>query len=200
MFHTIPEAIHALKKGEIIIVVDDEERENEGDLVALSQSVTPETINFMITHGRGLVCATITEAIAEQINLPLMTDQFTDPDEAAFTVSVDHVDTETGTSAPDRAKTIQALSNPQSREQDFKKPGHVFPLIAKKGGVFTRPGHTEASVDLALLSGATPSSVICEVIKDDGTMARVPDLVEMADSFNLTIVSIEDLIAFRENN
>lgn len=198
MFHSIPEAISALKTGKMIIVVDDEHRENEGDLVALSEQVTPETINFMITHGKGLVCATITEEIAKKVNLPMMTDNVTDPEEAAFTVSIDHVDVESGTSAPDRAKTIRALSHPQSREQDFKKPGHVFPLVAKKGGVFARQGHTEASVDLATLSGATSSSVICEIIKDDGTMARVPDLLKMANTFGLKIITIEDLIAYRK--
>lgn len=198
MFHTIEEAISDLKKGKPIIVVDDENRENEGDLVALSEMATPEVINFMITHGRGLVCTSIQADLAEKIGLPLMTSHSTDPLGTAFTVTIDHKDTTTGISAFERSKTIQALVQPDVSKTDFKQPGHVFPLIAKDGGVLTRPGHTEASVDLARLSGAFPSGVICEIIKDDGTMARVPDLKEMASKFDLKLITIEALIAYRK--
>ncbi|HEX6594301.1 MAG TPA: bifunctional 3,4-dihydroxy-2-butanone-4-phosphate synthase/GTP cyclohydrolase II [Bacillota bacterium] len=198
MFHTIEEAITDLKKGKPIIVVDDENRENEGDFVALSEKVTPEMINFMITHGKGLVCTTITEQLLEKLNFPMMTNQNTDPLGTAFTVSIDHKDTETGISAFERYQTIRALLDPETQGSDFKQPGHVFPLVAKAGGVLTRPGHTEASIDLAKLSGAFPSGVICEIIRDDGRMARVPDLMDMAQQFNLKLISIEDLIRYRK--
>ncbi|MBM7602023.1 3,4-dihydroxy 2-butanone 4-phosphate synthase/GTP cyclohydrolase II [Virgibacillus halotolerans] len=198
MFHTIEAAISDLKKGKTIIVVDDENRENEGDFVALSEKATPEVINFMITHGRGLVCTAINEDLAEKVGLSLMMNQSTDPLGTAFTTTVDHVDTTTGISAGERSKTIQALVKPGVRNSDFKQPGHVFPLIAKSGGVLTRPGHTEASVDLAVLSGASPSGTICEIINEDGTMARVPDLQEIAKRFDLKIVTIEALIAYRK--
>src|SRR5690625_5045427 len=200
MFHTIDEAIFDLKAGKPIIVVDNEERENEGDLVALSENVTPEMINFMITHGKGLVCAPITVEAAERLDLPLMTGQNTDPFGTAFTVTIDHMETTTGISAEERARTIQALIDPDTKAADFKQPGHVFPLIAKKGGVLTRPGHTEASVDLAELCGASASAVICEIIQEDGTMARVPELQEMAAEFDLKIITIESLIAYRKQH
>ncbi|QKY71510.1 bifunctional 3,4-dihydroxy-2-butanone-4-phosphate synthase/GTP cyclohydrolase II [Lentibacillus sp. CBA3610] len=200
MFHTIEEAINDLKAGKPVIVVDDEDRENEGDLVALSEKSTPEMINFMITHGKGLVCTSIKSELAEKLKLPLMTRQTSDPFRTAFTVSIDHNDTTTGISADERSKTIRALLNPGVKEEDFKQPGHVFPLIAKDGGVLTREGHTEASVDLAELSGAFPSGVICEIIKDDGTMARVPDLRKMAEEFELKLISIADLIAYRKQH
>jgi len=198
MFHSIDEAINDLKAGKPVIVVDDEDRENEGDLVALSEKVTPDIINFMITYGKGLVCTSIKSDLAGKLKLPMMTSQSSDPFETAFTVSIDHKDTATGISAAERSKTIRALLDPGVKEDDFKQPGHVFPLIAKDGGVLTRQGHTEASVDLAELSGAFPSGVICEIIKDNGTMARVPDLREMADEFNLKLISIADLIAYRK--
>lgn len=200
MFHTIEEAIIDLKQGKSVIVVDDENRENEGDLVALSELATPETINFMITHGKGLVCTSISESTANRLKLPMMTSNSSDPLGTAFTVSVDHKKTTTGISAQERSLTIQALANPDSSAEDFNQPGHVFPLVAKEGGVLTREGHTEASVDLAKLSGASPSGVICEIIKEDGTMARVPDLMEMASQFDLKIISIEDLVAYRRTN
>ncbi|WP_099157652.1 bifunctional 3,4-dihydroxy-2-butanone-4-phosphate synthase/GTP cyclohydrolase II [Virgibacillus ndiopensis] len=200
MFHTIDEAIVDLKQGKPIIVVDDENRENEGDLVALSNKATPEVINFMITHGKGLVCTTIQENIAQKIRLPMMTGQSTDPFGTAFTVSIDHIETRTGISAEERSKTIQALLHPDAKAEDFKQPGHVFPLVAKTGGVLTRPGHTEASVDLAKLVGAFPSGVICEIIKEDGTMARVPDLTKMAEEFDLKMITIEELIDFRKKH
>jgi len=200
MFHSIKEAIQDLKSGKPIIVVDDEDRENEGDFVALSEKTTPEIINFMITYGRGLVCTAISSDIAEQLELPPMVSQNTDPYGTAFTITVDHVDTTTGISAGERSKTIQALIDPNSRNTDFKQPGHVFPLIAKSGGVLTRPGHTEASVDLAILSGAVPSGTICEIINDDRTMARMPDLIEIAKKFDLKLITIEALIAFRKRH
>lgn len=198
MFHTIEEAIADLKQGKLIIVVDDENRENEGDLVALSDMATPETINFMITHGKGLVCAPISVDMAKRLSLPMMTTDSSDPLGTAFTVSVDHQETTTGISAAERSQTIQELANPKSHAKDFKRPGHVFPLVAKDGGVLIRRGHTEASIDLAKLSGANPSGVICEIIKEDGTMARVPDLIEMANRFELKIITIEDLVAYRK--
>ncbi|ASK61122.1 bifunctional 3,4-dihydroxy-2-butanone-4-phosphate synthase/GTP cyclohydrolase II [Virgibacillus phasianinus] len=200
MFHSIEEALIDLKNGKSVIVVDDENRENEGDLVALSDMATPETINFMITHGKGLVCTSITEDVSARLNLALMTNEGSDPLGTAFTVSVDHKESTTGISAAERSKTIKALADPNSQAGDFKRPGHAFPLIAKNGGVLTRQGHTEASVDLARLSGANPSGVICEIIKEDGTMARVPDLKKMASQFNLKLISIEDLVAYRKKH
>lgn len=200
MFHTIEAALEDLKQGKTVIVVDNEDRENEGDLVALSDMATPETINFMITHARGLVCTSITEEISNRLQLSLMTNKSTDPLGTAFTVSIDHMESTTGISAFERSKTIQALANPDSHTDDFKLPGHVFPLIAKNGGVLTRQGHTEASVDLAKLSGANHSGVICEIVKEDGTMARVPYLTKMASRFDLKIISIEDLVAYRKKH
>lgn len=200
MFHTIDEAIFDLKAGKPIIVVDNEDRENEGDLVALSENVTPEMINFMITHGKGLVCTPITEEAAERLDLPLITGKNTDPFGTAFTVTIDHMATTTGISAEERAQTIQALVESDTKATDFKRPGHVFPLIAKAGGVLTRPGHTEAAVDLARLCDASPSAVICEIIQEDGTMARVPELQEMAAKFDLKIITIKSLITYRKQH
>src|SRR5690625_939903 len=200
MFHTIEEAVTDLKVGKPIIVVDDEDRENEGDLVGLSEQVTPEMINFMITHGKGLVCMPISNALADKMNLPLMEKENTDPYGTAFTVSVDHKDATTGISACERANTIKSMIKSSAKAEDFRRPGHIFPLIAKDGGVLVRPGHTEAAVDLAKLSGSYPSGVICEIIKSDGTMARVPDLREMARTFDLKIITIKDLIMYRKNN
>ncbi|TMN22807.1 bifunctional 3,4-dihydroxy-2-butanone-4-phosphate synthase/GTP cyclohydrolase II [Lentibacillus cibarius] len=198
MFHTIEEAIHDLKEGRPVIVVDDENRENEGDLVALSEKATPDVINFMITHAKGLVCTSIKPDLAKKLKLPLMSNDSSDPFETAFTVSIDHRETATGISTEDRSKTIRALTHPDTVAADFKRPGHVFPLIAKGGGVLERPGHTEASADLAALCGAFPSGFICEIIKDDGTMARVPDLQEMAEIFDLKLITIADLITYRK--
>jgi len=199
MFDTIEEAIDDLKKGKPVIVADDENRENEGDFIALSEYATPEVINFMIKYGRGLVCTPIQEELARKLELFPMTNNSSDPLGTAFTVSIDHVDTHTGISAPERAKTIQALTRADVTTSDFKKPGHVFPLIAKEGGVLKRQGHTEAAVDLASLSGAFPSGVICEIIKDDGTMARIPDLMETAKRFDLKFITIESLVAYRKS-
>src|SRR5699024_4897762 len=198
MFDTIEAAIADLKKGKMVIVVDDEDRENEGDFVALADRITPETINFMITYGKGLVCAPVTEQTAQKLELAPMADANTDPYATAFTVSVDHVETTTGISAYERAMTIKALTEKHIEKHDFRKPGHVFPLIAKRGGVLERPGHTEASVDLAKLSGAAPAAVICEIIKEDGTMARVPDLKRKAEQFDLKLITIKDLIRYRK--
>lgn len=197
MFHTIEEAIYELMQGKAVIVVDDEDRENEGDFVALSDRITPETINFMITHGRGLVCTPITEKRASELELVPMVDHNTDPHGTAFTVSVDHKSASTGISAKERADTILSLVNNKTRPLDLKRPGHVFPLIAKEGGVLRRAGHTEAAVDLARLSGAEPSGVICEIIKEDGEMARVPELLEIAEKHEIKMITIKDLIKYR---
>jgi 3,4-dihydroxy 2-butanone 4-phosphate synthase / GTP cyclohydrolase II len=197
MFNTIEEAIYELMQGKVIIVCDDEDRENEGDFVALAEKATPEVINFMITHGRGLVCAPITEELADKLELHPMVNHNTDPHGTAFTVSIDHKTTTTGISAFERSTTIRELLNPNAKASDFKRPGHVFPLVAKKGGVLRRAGHTEAAVDLARLCGAQPAGVICEIIKEDGSMARVPDLRKIADEFDLKMITIKDLIKYR---
>jgi 3,4-dihydroxy 2-butanone 4-phosphate synthase/GTP cyclohydrolase II len=197
MFNTIEEAIYELMQGNVIIVCDDEDRENEGDFVALAEKATPEVINFMIKYGRGLVCVPITEELADKLDLAPMVNHNTDPHGTAFTVSIDHKSTTTGISAYERSMTIQELLNPNAKASDFKRPGHVFPLVAKKGGVLRRAGHTEAAVDLARLCGAKPAGVICEIIKEDGTMARVPDLRKIADEFDLKMITIKDLIKYR---
>ncbi|MGA9172504.1 MAG: bifunctional 3,4-dihydroxy-2-butanone-4-phosphate synthase/GTP cyclohydrolase II [Thermoactinomyces sp.] len=196
-FHTIEEALADLKQGKIIIVVDDEDRENEGDLVALAEKATPEVINFMITHGRGLVCVPLMEERAKELDLPMMVSHNTDRHGTAFTVSVDAMNTTTGISAFERADTIKQLIDEKKGPNDFRRPGHIFPLIAREGGVLRRAGHTEAAVDLARLCGAYPAGVICEVIKEDGTMARVPDLIELSRTFDLKLITIQDLIKYR---
>jgi len=200
MFHTIEEALEDLQAGKPIIVVDDEERENEGDFVALSTKATPEMINFMVTEGRGLVCTTITEERAADLELAKMTDNSTDPFDTAFTVSIDHQDSTTGISTFERSKTITSLVDSDAKAAEFKQPGHVFPIVAKPGGVLERPGHTEASVDLAALCGAPASGVICEILNEDGTMARVPELQEIAIKHSLKIITIEALIAYRKQH
>ncbi|MEI3612133.1 bifunctional 3,4-dihydroxy-2-butanone-4-phosphate synthase/GTP cyclohydrolase II [Pseudogracilibacillus sp. SO30301A] len=200
MFHKIEEAIEDLKAGKLVIVVDDENRENEGDFVGLADKVTPEMINFMITHGKGLVCTAVTKEKAELLDLSLMVDKNTDPYGTAFTVSIDHETTSTGISAYERAITIRALTEKNVTRSQFKRPGHVFPLIAKENGVLERPGHTEASVDLAKISGASPVAVICEIIKEDGKMARVPDLIKIANKCQLKLITIKELIAYRKRN
>lgn len=197
MFDPIEEAIYELIQGKPIIVVDDEDRENEGDFVVLAEKATPEIINFMITHGRGLVCVPITEKRAKELHLDPMVEHNTDSHQTAFTVSVDVKSTHTGISAHERSQTIQALIDPQVTHHDFKRPGHIFPLVAKDGGVLRRAGHTEAAVDLARLCGAYPAGVICEVIKEDGSMARVPDLAEIAHEHDLKMITIADLIRYR---
>ncbi|WP_456278460.1 bifunctional 3,4-dihydroxy-2-butanone-4-phosphate synthase/GTP cyclohydrolase II [Bacillus sp. AK128] len=197
MFDRIEEAIYELMQGNVVIVCDDEDRENEGDFVALADKTTPEVINFMIKHGRGLVCAPITQETATKLDLAPMVGQNTDPHGTAFTVSVDYKTTTTGISAHERSETIRRLIDPDTKAADFKRPGHIFPLIGKDGGVLRRAGHTEAAIDLARLCGSEPAGVICEIIKEDGSMARVPDLRQIADEFDLKMITIKDLIAYR---
>ncbi|MCM3713700.1 bifunctional 3,4-dihydroxy-2-butanone-4-phosphate synthase/GTP cyclohydrolase II [Alkalihalobacillus oceani] len=197
MFDPIEEAIYELMQGHIVIVCDDEDRENEGDFLAIAEKATPEVINFMVTHGRGLVCAPITEERARELDLVPMVDHNTDPHGTAFTVSIDHHTSTTGISAHERADTIRALVDEETKKGHFKRPGHIFPLIAKNGGVLRRAGHTEAAVDLARLSGAKPAGVICEVMNADGTMARVPELRKIADEHDLKMITIKDLIRYR---
>jgi 3,4-dihydroxy 2-butanone 4-phosphate synthase/GTP cyclohydrolase II len=196
-FDPIEEAIYDLMIGKVIIVVDDEDRENEGDLIALAEKATPEVINFMIKEARGLVCVPILPERAQALDLPPMVTQNTDFHGTAFTVSVDHISTTTGISAKERSDTIKGLIDPMAKPADFRRPGHIFPLIAKKGGVLRRAGHTEAAVDLARMCGSTPAAVICEVIKEDGTMARLPDLLEFKERHGLKLITIRDLIRYR---
>ncbi|MCO6501104.1 MAG: bifunctional 3,4-dihydroxy-2-butanone-4-phosphate synthase/GTP cyclohydrolase II [Vicingus serpentipes] len=195
----IEEAIADIAAGKVIIVVDDEDRENEGDFVAAAKSVTPEMINFMATHGRGLICAPLVEDRCEELGLDLMVQNNNAIYETPFTVSVDLMGNgcTTGISASDRAKTIQALIDPNIKKEELGKPGHIFPLKAKKGGVLRRAGHTEAAIDLARLAGFEPAGVIVEIMNEDGTMARLPELLKIADKHQLKIVSIKDLIAYR---
>ncbi len=198
MLNTIEEAIEAIKAGKTIIVVDDEDRENEGDFVTAAHNATPETINFMIRYGRGLVCAPITAQRAAELEIDLMVAHNTTSHETNFTVSVDLLKgCTTGISASDRSRTVQALIDPSTLPDDLGRPGHIFPLIAKDGGVLRRAGHTEAAIDLAVLAGFEPAGVICEIVNEDGEMARLPDLFKMAQDFDLKIVSIKDLIEYR---
>lgn len=196
---SIKEAIDDIRSGKIIIVVDDVDRENEGDFLAAAEKVTPEMINFMATHGRGLICAPITEERCKDLKLDMMVGNNTDPMETAFTISVDlrGKGVTTGISAADRAKTIKSLINPETKPQDLNRPGHIFPLKAKTGGVLRRTGHTESAIDFARLAGFQPAGVIVEIMNQDGTMARLPQLMEVAKKFNLKVVSIEDLVAYR---
>ena len=197
--NTIEEAIEDIRQGKIIIVVDDEDRENEGDFLAAAEKVTPEMINFMATHGRGLICTPLTEKRCKELELHAMVSNNTDHMETAFTVSVDLKGNgvTTGISAADRAKTVLSLVNENTKPFDLARPGHIFPLIAKQGGVLRRTGHTEAAIDFARLAGFSPAGVIVEIMNEDGTMARLPQLVEVAKKFNLKLVSIEDLVAYR---
>lgn len=197
MFDSIQKALEDLRNGKVIIVCDDEDRENEGDFIALTEFATPEVINFMVTKGRGLVCAPITEERARELDLHLMTNKNTDSHQTAFTISVDHIETTTGISAGERSRTVQKLIAKDAQSEHFKRPGHIFPLIAKDGGVLRRAGHTEAAVDLARLAGSEPAGVICEIMNEDGSMARVPELREIADEHKLTMVTIQDLIRYR---
>jgi 3,4-dihydroxy 2-butanone 4-phosphate synthase/GTP cyclohydrolase II len=197
--NTIEEAIEDIRQGKVIIVVDDEDRENEGDFLAAAEKVTPEMINFMATHGKGLICAPLTEKRCDELELHSMVKNNTDHMETAFTVSVDlkgHGVT-TGISASDRAKTILALVNEETKPYDLARPGHIFPLTAKQGGVLRRTGHTEAAIDFARLAGFKAAGVIVEIMNEDGSMARLPQLVEVAKKFDLKLVSIEDLVAYR---
>ena len=197
--NTISEAIEDIRNGKIIIVVDDENRENEGDFLAAAEKVTPEMINFMATHGRGLICAPLTETRCKELDLSMMVDNNTDPMETGFTVSVDlrGRGVTTGISASDRALTVKALIEKDTKPFDLARPGHIFPLKAKDGGVLRRTGHTEAAIDFARLAGLQPAGVIVEIMNEDGTMARLPQLLEVAKKFDIKIVSIEDLVAYR---
>ncbi|MDG2357550.1 MAG: 3,4-dihydroxy-2-butanone-4-phosphate synthase [Polaribacter sp.] len=197
--NSISEAIEDIKNGKIIIVVDDENRENEGDFLAASEMVTPEMINFMATHGKGLICTPLTESRCKELDLVMMVNNNTDPMETAFTVSVDlrGKGVTTGISASDRALTIKALIDKKTKPFDLARPGHIFPLKAKEGGVLRRTGHTEAAIDFARLAGLQPAGVIVEIMNEDGTMARLPQLLEVAKKFDIKIVSIEDLVAYR---
>lgn len=199
MFDSIESAIEDIKKGKLVVVADDEDRENEGDFIGAASNITPEVINFMSKHGRGLICAALPEERCDELGLELMVNNNTALHETAFTVSVDllgHGCT-TGISAHDRAKTIQALISPFTKPSDFGKPGHIFPLRAKKGGVLRRAGHTEAAVDLPRLAGLEPAGVLVEIMNEDGSMARLPQLIEVAKKFDFKIISIKDLIEYR---
>lgn len=197
-FNTIDEAIEDIRNGKIVIVVDDEDRENEGDFIVAAEKVTPDIVNFMAKYGRGLICVAITEQRAKELEFEPMVEFNTSRHSTAFLVSVDYKkDTTTGISAFDRAKTIRAIVDPSSKPGDFAKPGHIFPLQAVDGGVLRRAGHTEAAVDLARLAGLYPAGVLCEIMSDDGTMARVPELFKIAKKFGLKIITIKDLISYR---
>lgn len=200
--NTIQEAIEDIKAGKVIIVVDDEDRENEGDFLTAARNVTPEIINFMATHGRGLICAPLIEDECDRLGLEMMVQSNSAAYETPFTVSIDLIGhgCTTGISASDRAKTVQALINPSTQPEELGKPGHIFPLRAKKGGVLRRAGHTEAAIDLAKMAGFEPAGVIVEIMNEDGTMARLPELLEIAKKFDLKIVSIADLISYRLKN
>jgi 3,4-dihydroxy 2-butanone 4-phosphate synthase/GTP cyclohydrolase II len=203
-FDTVGEALQAIRRGELVIVADDEDRENEGDLVCAAEKVTPELINFMAAEGRGLVCLTLAPEIADRLDLPLMSDgRSGDPNETAFTVSVDarpEHGVSTGISAADRARTIQVAVDPEARPADLLRPGHVFPLRSKPGGVLQRVGQTEASVDLARMAGLRPAGVICEILNPDGTMARRPDLERFAEEHDLAFVTVAQIVSYRLRN
>ncbi len=199
IFNTVEEAIDDIKAGKVVIVVDDEDRENEGDFLTAARNASPEVINFMATHGKGLICAPLTEERCKELDLNLMVGKNTASHETNFTVSIDLIGygCTTGISASDRSKTVLALIDPAKRAEEFGRPGHIFPLIAKEGGVLRRAGHTEAAVDLSRLAGFEPAGLIVEIMKDDGEMARLPDLIEIAKKFNLKLISIKDLIEYR---
>ncbi|WP_338749104.1 bifunctional 3,4-dihydroxy-2-butanone-4-phosphate synthase/GTP cyclohydrolase II [Bacillus sp. FJAT-52991] len=197
MFAAIEEALADLKQGKVVIVVDDEDRENEGDFIGLAEFADAEMVNFMAKMGRGLICVPVEEEIAEKLGLKMMVTNNTDSHGTAFTVSIDHKSTHTGISAFERAATIQEMLKDEATPEDFKQPGHIFPLVAKKGGVLKRAGHTEAAVDLAHLAGVKGAGVICEIMKEDGSMARLPDLVKMAEELDLKLITIQHLIEYR---
>jgi 3,4-dihydroxy 2-butanone 4-phosphate synthase / GTP cyclohydrolase II len=199
MFDSVEEALNELKKGKVIIVCDDEDRENEGDFIALAEKTTPEVINFMVTEGRGLVCVPIEEVLAQKLRLENMVSENTDSHGTAFTVSIDHISTTTGISAFERSLTVLKMLENDAKPSDFKRPGHMFPLLSKPGGVLERSGHTEAAVDLAKLSGAFPAGVICEVMNKDGSMARVPELRQIADKHKLKMITIKSIVDFLKN-
>ena len=199
VFSTIEKAIEDLSEGKLVIVVDDENRENEGDLVAIAENISADTVNFMAMHGRGLICVPLPDDRCDELDLGPMVENNTDPHQTAFTISVDLFGNgvTTGISASDRAKTIQALVDTNSKPADLQRPGHIFPLRARQGGVLRRAGHTEASIDLARLAGKKPAGVIVEIMNEDGTIARLPELIKMSKRFNLKIISIEQLISYR---
>ncbi|WP_031515256.1 bifunctional 3,4-dihydroxy-2-butanone-4-phosphate synthase/GTP cyclohydrolase II [Desulfofalx alkaliphila] len=196
-FNSVEEALEDIKQGKMIVVVDDEDRENEGDLVMAAEKVTPEAINFMASYGKGLICLPIDGKRLDELDLPAMVTNNTDPHGTAFTVSIDAKHTTTGISAHERADTVKAVLDPNTKPEDLRRPGHIFPLRAKDGGVLRRAGHTEAAVDLARLAKMYPAGVICEIMKEDGTMARVPELMEFCARHNLKIITIADLIKYR---
>jgi len=200
--NTIEEAIEDIKNGKVVIVVDDENRENEGDFIAAAETVTPEIINFMATHGRGLICAPLTESRCNELDLYMMVQNNTVLHHTQFTVSVDLIGNgcTTGISVGDRAKTIKSLVDPNTKPHNLGRPGHIFPLKAKNGGVLRRTGHTEAAVDLARLAGFKPAGILVEILNEDGTMARLPELIKVAEKFNLKIISIDDLVSYRMEN
>jgi len=200
MFCTTEEAIEIMRQGKMLVVVDDEDRENEGDIIVAAEKATPEVINFMATHGRGLICVPMSGARLDELDLPAMVTHNTDAHGTAFTVSVDHKDTTTGISAHERAVTVAALINPHTKPEDIRRPGHIFPLRAKDGGVLRRAGHTEAAVDFTRLAGLYPAGVICEIMKEDGTMARIPELMEFCKTHNLKLATISDLIEYRRKH
>ncbi|MPQ44097.1 bifunctional 3,4-dihydroxy-2-butanone-4-phosphate synthase/GTP cyclohydrolase II [Clostridium tarantellae] len=199
-FHSIEEALIDIKAGKMVVVIDDENRENEGDLLMAAEKVTAESINFMSKYGRGLICMPVEEERLNQLNIYPMVKNNTDNHQTAFTVSIDHVETTTGISAHERALTIQKVLDESSKVEHFRKPGHVFPLVAKEGGVLKRPGHTEAAVDLSKLAGLKPAGVICEIMNEDGTMARRDDLINFAKEHDLKIITIEALIEYRKKH
>jgi 3,4-dihydroxy 2-butanone 4-phosphate synthase/GTP cyclohydrolase II len=200
IFSTIPEAVEEIRRGRMVLVVDDADRENEGDFIMAAEACTPEDVNFMVTHGRGIVCLPCAAWRLDELGIPQMVTDTTDGHEAAFTVSIDfRHGTTTGTSAHDRAITAKAVTEPDVVPRDFQKPGHVFPLRAKDGGVLRRAGHTEAAVDLATMAGMFPAGVICEVMNEDGTMARMPELIRVAREHGMTLISIADLIEYRRH-
>lgn len=199
-FNTIEEAIEDIRAGKMIVVVDDEDRENEGDLLMAAEAVTSDAINFMAKYGRGLICVPMEKERLDALNIHVMVTNSTDPKETAFTVSVDYAQTLTGISAAERALTVEKLVDPNAIPTDFTRPGHIFPLVAKEGGVLSRIGHTEAAVDLPRMAGMYPAGVICEIMNDDGTMARVPQLMEYVKEHQLKIITIADLVSYRKAN
>lgn len=199
-FNHIEEAIEDIRDGKIVVAIDDEDRENEGDLLMAAEKVTPEAINFMASYGKGLICMPLTEEYLKRLNIPQMVKDNTDNHETAFTVSIDHVETTTGISAYERALTIQKVLEKEATPNDFRRPGHIFPLKARKGGVLVRNGHTEAAVDLARLAGLKPGGVICEIMSKDGNMARTDELIEFCKIHNLKIITIKDLVEYRKSN